>query len=137
MVVAARISYVRALFLHGANVTCSYSSTAQTGTENIETIVRPDVWIEPCFQTTTLAMLLFLSEAAERLHSADRGHRHSGGASEICFYISRGRAAHSTVLEGFSPDGKNTMMHSFISGGIGRVGCHPSSADNLRRVRNV
>ena len=91
MVVQNRVAFLRNLLHHGAKLHASISSNQDAQIEKIKIWVDPAVRIDPFRQQCMTSILDMLDHACTRYHVADKGHKRSGGMSEVVFYISCGK----------------------------------------------
>eukprot|EP00933_Yihiella_yeosuensis_P017374 TRINITY_DN14527_c0_g1_i1.p1 TRINITY_DN14527_c0_g1~~TRINITY_DN14527_c0_g1_i1.p1 ORF type:complete len:321 (-),score=27.71 TRINITY_DN14527_c0_g1_i1:118-1080(-) len=91
MVVQNRVAFLRNLLHHGAKLHASISSNPDTQIEKIKIWVDPAVRIDPLRQQCMTSILDMLDHACTHYHVADKGHKRSGGMSEVVFYISYGK----------------------------------------------
>ena len=75
------------LAMYGAQVSIAFSLNPKTGVQKAKVVIDPSSRVEPNAQGCLLSALDLLADMGNRYHLADRGHRHSGGKSEISFYI--------------------------------------------------
>ena len=88
MVVSERLRYLRCLLSRGAKVSCSVTSNPSTGVQKIKVMVDPSVRVEPHLQMCTAMVLDIVETALHHYAVADRGHKHSSGISQVCFFVS-------------------------------------------------
>jgi hypothetical protein len=111
----------------------------ETQIEKLKVVVNASVQIHPALQGGAFAMLTYLEQMLHSAHVADRGHRHTDGKSEVCFFISRAvasaPAAQVLPQGGAEPDAEQASPHGLRSGAsarrIGWSGLHDDKDDNM------
>ena len=94
MVVARRLQHLTELLRDGRRLSAHFSVNPDTHSEKVKFIVRPsELAGSPGESVLLLAVLEYLVRAEPGLHITDRGHTHSDGTSEACFYIKHPRAS--------------------------------------------
>ena len=91
MVIKNRIAHLRRLLEMGAKITATVTSNPANSTEKIKLIVNPEVKIGMSHQFLVSQVLVMLDQCCDNAYVADRGHRHSNGHSEVCFYVNHGK----------------------------------------------
>jgi hypothetical protein len=110
MVVLGRISHLRGAILAGRQCTMHCSANPSTKCEKIKFLLQETAEANHSPQVAVLAVLDVLVSAcvSDAVHIMDRGHKHTSGVSEVCFYIkqvdtarTKPREATSFPLENF------------------------------------
>ena len=106
-------------------MTSVISANPSTTIQKVKIHVAPGVRIEPCFQVCMYSVLDMLQAAASHYHVADKGHKHTNGDSEICFFIDVGKTCNtaSQAQETFEeiplqPETVDTVCESMIEARI-------------------
>jgi len=88
MVVARRIQHLTELLCGGRRLSAHFSVNPDTHSEKVKFIIQPPELVGNSSESVLiLAVLEFLARAGPELRITDRGHSHSDGTSEACFYI--------------------------------------------------
>ena len=104
MVVAARLHWIRQQVAHGSPAYISFGAAAESSRGKckviVDTVGAPTSAIARCL---ILDALSALERRAALASTMDRGHRHSGGKSEIVFWFSEAPKAADVVVDTVDP----------------------------------
>ena len=101
MVVASRLRYLRDLVSHGALASVHFSCNGVTGDQKVKVLIdssRRAVPFDGDMCYCIIAALVVVENASAQAIVTDRGHKHTSGKMEACFWI-RHRARPEAVKE--------------------------------------
>ena len=90
MAVHARVAYLRGLASHGTAMSIHISNQAQLGQCKVKVLVHATILPKQHLSVGTRGIvdtLNWLHGYIDQLVVTDRGHKHSGGMTECCFWI--------------------------------------------------